>query len=342
MPRRRPGVADGTEYVTGQPGDTSAGPARGRPRPGRPAGSNPVPPAGIGTPMCTLIVGREVLGAGTLLVAANRDEDPARSSEPPGLLSGVPHVAGGRDVLAGGTWLAVRERRAVVAVLNRRDSAGEAGPPIAGTEPAAPPSADAVGRTHASRRSRGLLALDAATAEAPEGSDGALAEAVLERALQALDERGYAPFSLAFLAPGRGWLLSLRTGAAPRLEEIAPGWHALTHADLDDRGEPRTARLMEALAGFRPRDEDGAIAGLRRLLSLHEDPASAGAPGRGAAVCVHRGRAVTVSSAIVSIAPAGARYLHAEGFPCEVAPADRSRLLAGSLAEPERGGGQKW
>ena len=75
--------------------------------------------------MCTLILGYQVLGAGTLILAANRDENPARPSDPPGLLGESPRVVGGRDRLAGGTWLAIRERSAVVAMLNRRETPGE-------------------------------------------------------------------------------------------------------------------------------------------------------------------------------------------------------------------------
>ncbi|HEV2105058.1 MAG TPA: NRDE family protein, partial [Candidatus Eisenbacteria bacterium] len=58
--------------------------------------------------MCTLILGRDVRGADTVVIAANRDEAPDRPSEPPRVLHGSPRVVGGRDARAGGTWLAVR------------------------------------------------------------------------------------------------------------------------------------------------------------------------------------------------------------------------------------------
>ncbi|MGH7732039.1 MAG: NRDE family protein, partial [Candidatus Eiseniibacteriota bacterium] len=96
--------------------------------------------------MCTLIIGRDVVAPGTVLLAANRDEDPARPSDPPAVLRETPRLIGGRDRRAGGTWLAVRESRAVVAILNRRDRSGEP----------APPAPD--------RRSRGALVLEVAAA----------------------------------------------------------------------------------------------------------------------------------------------------------------------------------
>src|SRR6267378_4594459 len=66
--------------------------------------------------MCTLILGLEVVAPHTLLLGANRDEDPARPSDPPAVLSTDPPVAGGRDRVAGGTWLAVRGRDTVIAM----------------------------------------------------------------------------------------------------------------------------------------------------------------------------------------------------------------------------------
>ncbi|HKQ57135.1 MAG TPA: NRDE family protein, partial [Candidatus Eisenbacteria bacterium] len=80
--------------------------------------------------MCTLILGRDVVAPGTVLLAANRDEDPRRPSAPPMVLRERPRLVGGRDLQAGGTWLAVRDARAMVAILNRRDRSGGPSPPV--------------------------------------------------------------------------------------------------------------------------------------------------------------------------------------------------------------------
>ena len=84
--------------------------------------------------MCTLIVGRSVIDQHSTLLAANRDENPGRPSAPPEVLCERPRVVGGRDLVARGTWLAVREGPAVVALLNRYEPAA----PVDGVqEPAA-------------------------------------------------------------------------------------------------------------------------------------------------------------------------------------------------------------
>ena len=103
--------------------------------------------------MCTLIIGRDVVAPGTLALAANRDEDPRRPSDPPRVLLAAPRVVGGRDRVAGGSWLVVRDGRAVVAILNRGGV-----PAVSGV------------------RSRGLLALDVAAAVGAAGGQALRAQ----------------------------------------------------------------------------------------------------------------------------------------------------------------------
>ena len=265
--------------------------------------------------MCTLMFGLDVLGPRTLVVAANRDEDPGRASEAPGALSLVPHVVGGRDLVAGGTWLAIRDGRAVVAVLNRRGADSPAA--ATGATPAAPSRAE--GRQAPARRSRGLLALDMALA-APDGPPEAFAAAAIAAAERSPREHTYAPFTVVCISPERVWMMSLDATGPPHARDVPPGWHVATHEDLDDEREPRTRRLRRELAGFRPRSVGDAERRLLELLSLHDDT---GEP----AVCIHSGRMVTVSSSLFVRTDAGARYLHVEGRPCTAAPRDLSELL---------------
>ena len=230
-----------------------------------------------------------------LLLAANRDEDPARPSDAPHVLHGSPRVAGGRDRRAGGTWLAVRERRAIVAILNRR-------PGAQADEPSRPVP------------SRGLLALDIAAAG--DGHPRSLAAAA--RLLLAAD--AYAPCSLVIAGPEAACVVHHRGGREAVTIEITPGWHVITHEDLDDTREPRTGRLLEELDGFAPHSTDAALERLGLLLASHETD---GLP----PVCLHAGRMVTVSTARVVLGAGEARYLHGEGFACEAKLVDHSPLL---------------
>src|SRR5262245_18095149 len=112
--------------------------------------------------MCTLIIGRDLPWPGHVLLSANRDEDPARPSEPPRMLGEAPRLVGGRDLVAGGTWLAVRapEPPGGATAL---ELAGHRGAPAAvmllnrPSHPGRPPG----------RRSRGVWVLDVAAAAYP-------------------------------------------------------------------------------------------------------------------------------------------------------------------------------
>jgi uncharacterized protein with NRDE domain len=255
--------------------------------------------------MCTLLLGFGIPGPGSIVLAANRDEDPGRASARPGVLLDRPRVVGGRDLLKGGTWLAIREGRALVAVLNRR------GTPEDEADAAMP------------RRSRGLLALDVAAA-----GEGDAAPA-LAAALDAVRGGSYAPFSMLFASPEGCWLLAHDGVDSTEARRVTPGWHAITHADLDDPDEPRTAWLARKLSGLAPATPEEAERGLLRLLGEHGDRA------RVPAVCIHEGRMVTVSSSFVCLGPHGPRYRHLEGRPCRTAAADCTPLLRGVAAPAE-------
>src|SRR5262245_15314998 len=114
--------------------------------------------------MCTLVLVVPSPG-GVLQVAANRDEFLARPAASP-----APSAEGRwlapRDLQAGGTWLGVNASGLFVGVTNR-----SAGP------------------RDASRRSRGLLVLDAL--ESPDAGS-------LHRRLAALDPGAYNAFHLAY------------------------------------------------------------------------------------------------------------------------------------------------
>src|SRR5258706_7198466 len=148
--------------------------------------------------MCTLILGLGILGPGSLVLGANRDESPKRTSADPGVLVESPRVVGGRDLVSRGTWLAIREARFVTALMNRRPWPGDR-------------------REVSSLRSRGMLCLDAAVSGDLEG------------ALMVAGRDAYAPWPLGGVGAGReAW--AIHGGAAnPPLAATDRGWHVITH-----------------------------------------------------------------------------------------------------------------
>ena len=263
--------------------------------------------------MCTLIVGLDVLGPGTLVVGANRDESPERPTGAPDVLVERPRVVGGRDLLSGGTWLAIRESRFVSALMNRR------------------PIPDAV-LDPSSLRSRGLLCLDAAasgpaldTAATIDPGTGEARPRRIDAALGLLARDAYAHCTLVGLSTdGAGWAIHAGHGRPPEATWIAAGWHVIAHQEVDDLSEPRTAWLVRRLEGERPRDTREALDLLASLLRLHGD---GGEP----PVCLHRERFPTVSSSLLVLGAAASigrpRYLHAAGPPCVTPYEDFSGLL---------------
>jgi hypothetical protein len=260
--------------------------------------------------MCTLLLGIDLLGPGTLVLGANRDEDPGRATQGPAVLLARPRVVGGRDLVAGGTWLAVREGRLVAALMNRR------------------PEPDDASDT-AALRSRGLLCLDAAAAGPAPGAPSRIDPGTgdphperLDSLLRLFARDRYARCTLVVIEPGEGaW--AIRGGGAatlPVATAIGAGWHAITHGELDDPDEPRTRHALERLEASRPTGAEEALDVVASLLRLHE---AEGVP----PVCLHRERVPTVSSSLVLLGASGARYLHAAGPPCVTRYEDVSGLV---------------
>lgn len=264
--------------------------------------------------MCTLIFGLDVLGPHTVLIATNRDEDPARASEPPQVLGRAPRVVGGRDAVAGGTWLALRAgepgggaKGVARGVREATDSATTGAATTAGVALLLNRRDPTPAKT--GRRSRGLLTLDVASAPDPRAR--ALAEAEIGH---------YAPCSLVWLSPAGCWHLSIRAGRQPTLDTIAPGWHAITHFERDDPADTRASWVLARLGKWRPGSRAEAEARLVAILGSHGG-------GAAPAFCLHEGRAPTVSAALLWLAPGEVAYRHAQGSPCVTPFEDWTRLL---------------
>ena len=232
--------------------------------------------------MCTVIVAWQCYPEAPLVVAANRDELLGRPSDPPLLLTSEPPRWGGRDRLAGGTWLAVDPAGRIGAVTNRHPGG-------------VLPTLDA------SRRTRGTLPLDALA-----GSDDD-APAWLE----SLRPGDYNPVNVLYASAESAYWTALDDEGGRVTARLTPGVHVLTEQDLDDPADPKAMRILgQAQAALAAAGPDDLILRFREILRSHESTDT------GSPACIHAERHGTVSSATVVVTADGVRYDHAEGPPC--------------------------
>jgi uncharacterized protein with NRDE domain len=158
--------------------------------------------------MCSIILRT---GADGVLVGANRDEMVARSWEGPAEY--WPGLIGGRDILGGGTWMALNRHGVMAAVLNRHGSLGPA----------------------PGKRSRGELPLLALRETS--------AKAAAER-LSRLDAGAYRSFNLVLADLDGAFLLRGLERGAPVPHKLAPGTVMLTSGEPNDTSLPRIARHL--------------------------------------------------------------------------------------------------
>ena len=170
--------------------------------------------------MCLLIALSRIVDGAPLVIGANRDEFYGRPATAMTVLQDRgPRLLGGRDHLAGGTWLAVSEHGVVAGLTNQPATSGP--------------------RRDPAKRTRGELPLmfaaypDAATA--------------VEEVCAKLDPGAYNPCWL--LVGDRQALFSvgLAGGTAPQVRELPPGQYVLENVPLDPPSE-KAARIGADLA----------------------------------------------------------------------------------------------
>jgi uncharacterized protein with NRDE domain len=268
--------------------------------------------------VCLLVALSGVVPGAPLIMAANRDERLARPAVAMTTLREAgPRILGGRDELAGGTWLAVNEHGVVAGLTNRPSAAGRV----------------------ASLRSRGEIPLALA-------AHRTAAEAV--RAVAAtLDPAAYNPCWLLVGDRQQLFFVEIADAARPLVEELGPGLHILENAPLRARSakSEQVARLVaaERAARAEPAGEtadtvaDALTAVLRDHRPAEPGPEPGPEPGVAAArppaisaACVHTAEYGTRSSLIVTVPAAGLpRMRVADGPPCQAPLRDVSRLWTG-------------
>ena len=243
--------------------------------------------------MCLLIVAHRVHPDAPLVVAANRDEWLARPSSPFGVLRAAePRVLGGRDQVAGGTWLATNENGVVAGLTNRPVRTGR----------------------DDSKRSRGELPLILA-------ARGRAADAAAAFDLAPVE------FNPCWLLVGDRdalFYIDMTAGDAPAVERLAPGITVLENRALGE-SSPKAESVTTALDGLAAWRGATLVERLAAVLASHVVPDRARAgertddwkPVELEAACVHAGSYGTRSSTIVVVPPRGLPEVHhTDGPPC--------------------------
>jgi hypothetical protein len=228
--------------------------------------------------VCTLVLLHRPGAAWPVLLGANRDEMLTRPWQTPAAhWPEQPGVAGGRDSLAGGTWLAMNEHGVVAGVLNRTGTLG----PQDG------------------KRSRGELPLMALRYET-----------ALDAATDAADwdGEGWRSFNLVVADPTHAFFIR-GLGEGPILvQPMPPGLSMTTAGDPNDLADPRIARHLPAFQHATP--PDPPVWG--EWPALLSD--SAGAWREALNVPPQNGFG-TASSSLIAVKPGEAEFLFTDGQP---------------------------
>lgn len=181
--------------------------------------------------MCLVLIALDSHSEYSLIVAANRDEFYDRPTAPATFWADAPSVLGGRDLLAGGTWLGIDRRGRFAAVTNYRQGEREKSAP----------------------RSRGQLV-----------SDFLIGDTAASEYLERIRENAglYNGFNLLVGDAGRLVYYSNRQG---RVRSLAPGVYGLSNHLLDTPW-PKVVSTKSALDALL-HGQDELTAELFRLLS---------------------------------------------------------------------------
>jgi uncharacterized protein with NRDE domain len=170
--------------------------------------------------MCLIAFASNVHPSCPLVLIANRDEFHARPTAALGPWDGAPQIVGGRDLEAGGGWLAIdRQRPRLAAVTNVREVA---------------PPPGLVGPF----QSRGALVHDYLA-----GDDAAACVAEMRR----VDGNDYGPFNL-LLWDGEELIVATNR-PKPRWETVGTGVHGLSNGSFEGPW-PKTRRLIAGLSAW--------------------------------------------------------------------------------------------
>jgi len=234
--------------------------------------------AAVLSPVCLLIAFSRVVPGWPLIVAANRDERLDRPAEPLTVLrANGPRTAGGRDLMAGGTWLAVNDHGVVAGLTNK--------PATEGRDP--------------SKRSRGEIPLALTVADSAKGSVCSFRETA--------SPGDYNPCWALVGDRSSLYYVDVTRSEGVGTVELSPGIHVLENKPLEEPSS-KTDHVKRMLGDVRKLRVDQVQARLRRVIADHtinqgpaDDSDRARLASRASACCVHTEEYGTRSSMLIRL-----------------------------------------
>jgi uncharacterized protein with NRDE domain len=260
--------------------------------------------------VCLLIALFQVVPSAPLIVAANRDERYDRPAVAiTTLREAQPRVLGGRDEVAGGTWLAVNEFGVLAGLTNVPSPQGR----------------------DTTKRSRGELPLALAGHRTAASAVAWISASV--------DPSDYNPCWLMVGDRESLFYVDLTAGPRPAARELPAGTYVLENAPLLPQSAKagHVAGLMAAAGAGREAAAAGGAAGagdvrdgLATVLRDHSAVPGGTRPGGLSAACVHGDGYGTRSAMIVRVKTTGPPQVQvADGPSCQAPLVDEGELWAG-------------
>ena len=228
--------------------------------------------------MCLLLIAHQTCPGYPLVVAANRDEFHNRPAHAADFWSDYPHILGGRDAQANGTWLAIDKQGRLATITNI-----SRGLDVGNTPP-----------------SRGLIVSDFLN------GDTAANHFVTE-----LADVGHLYQGFNVIARDHE-NLCWYSNDVQRPETLQPGIYTLSNASLHTAW-PKTEALREGFARAKFRDPEDAIESLLDILHPHDDKTVATSDLH-ASIFINGNQYGTRCSTVVLIDDSGSATFHERRF----------------------------
>jgi uncharacterized protein with NRDE domain len=252
----------------------------------------------LNSAVCLLVIASRIRPDLPLIVGANRDESLSRPALAMDVLrADKPRVVGGRDLLGGGTWLAVNEHGVVAGITNR--------PQKGGRNPA--------------KRSRGELPI--ALASYPSAAAGVTAF------VDCFRPSDFNPGWLAVADRERLFTIDMTAGTKPVAVEHPPGLHVFENCPPGVES-PKVTQVRSLLAGLAHLPAEAVLSCVGTVLSNHDPLRPSDENGEARGLCLHGEGYGTRWSAVVTLSdlPEAPVFRYSDGPPCRVPFSDAPDL----------------